>query len=175
VFDKYYAARNTLNLGFSGDQTQHVLWRLLNGELPSQVKPKVAVIMIGTNNTGQAMQKADETASGIKAIVSLLRDRRPKMKILLLGIFPRGTQAADPKRKLNEAINALAAELADNQHIHYLDISRKFLSKDGSLPKAIMPDALHPNANGYQIWAGAIEEKIAELGGWEKISSPSGL
>ena len=173
AFSKYYAGRNTLNLGFSGDRTQHVLWRLLNGELPPQVKPKVAVIMIGTNNTGQAMQKADETAAGIKAILSLLKDRRPTMEILLLGIFPRGMQAHDPKRKLNDTINALTAKLADNQHVHYLDISKEFLSRDGSLPKSIMPDALHPNAKGYQIWAGAVEKKIAELGGWQEISAPA--
>ena len=171
VFGKYYANRNTLNLGFSGDRTQHVLWRLLNGELPPQVKPKVAVIMIGTNNTGHVMQKADETATGIKSIVALLRDRRPDMKILLLGIFPRGNNSNDPKRILNDKINSMVAKLADNQHIHFMNISREFLKEDGSLLKNIMPDALHPNTQGYQIWAAAVEKKIAELGKWRSISA----
>jgi arylsulfatase A-like enzyme/lysophospholipase L1-like esterase len=171
TFSKYYAGRNTLNLGFSGDRTQHVLWRLLNGELPPQVKPRVAVMMIGTNNTGHVMQKADETAAGIKAIIALLRDRRPEMKILLVGIFPRGSNADDPKRKLNDEVNRLVAELADNQHIHFMDISGEFLTGDGTLPKDTMPDGLHPNAKGYQVWAAAVEKKIAGLGSWQSISA----
>ncbi len=175
TFEKYYAHRRTLNLGYSGDSTQHVLWRLLNGELPtvvdpSVVNPKVAVLMIGTNNTGQFMNPAAETAAGIKAIIDLLRDRRPEMEILLLGIFPRGDQPEDQMRLRNEEINAIAKTYADGEKIHYLDLSKSFLADDGTLPKDIMPDALHPNAKGYAIWAAAMETKLAELGGWEKIS-----
>ena len=93
------------------------------------------------------------------------------MKILLLGIFPRGTNANDTKRTLNDKVNSMAAKLADNQHIHFMDISREFLKEDGILPKNIMPDSLHPNAQGYQIWAAAVEKKIAELGKWRSISA----
>ena len=169
VFEKYYAPRKTLNLGYSGDRTEHVLWRLLNGELPPEVDPKVAVIMIGTNNTGHSMQPAAETAAGIRAIVGLLRDRRPEMEILLLGVFPRGALPDDKMRKRNEEINALAKTYADGEKIHYLDVSGSFLDADGGLPKTVMPDALHPNPNGYAIWAKAMEGKVAELGGWEAV------
>ena len=169
IFEKFYSHRKTLNLGFSGDRTEHVLWRLLNGELSEKLQPKLATIMIGTNNTGQVMQESDETASGIRAIVDLLQDRRPEMKILLLGVFPRSINSNDPQRIRNREVNEKIKGLADSKNIHFLDISNKFLNEDGKLPKDIMPDALHPNARGYEIWASSIEEKICEIGGWEKV------
>ena len=169
IFNKFYNERKTLNLGFSGDRTEHVLWRLLNGELAINVKPKVATIMIGTNNTGHSMQDAGETFLGIKAIVDLLQDRRPEMKILLLGVFPRATNPDHPQRVRNNEINALAKTLADSKNIHYLDVSKSFLNEKGILPKSVMPDALHPNKQGYELWAKAMEDKICELGGWQKI------
>ncbi|HIG84944.1 MAG TPA: DUF4976 domain-containing protein [Verrucomicrobia bacterium] len=169
VFEKFYSHRKTLNLGFSGDRTEHVLWRLLNGELSEKLQPKLATIMIGTNNTGQVHQESDETASGIKAIVDLLQDRRPEMKILLLGVFPRSINPNDSQRIRNQEVNKKIKGLADSKNIHFLDISDKFLNKDGKLPKSIMPDALHPNSKGYEIWANSIEDKICEIGGWSKV------
>lgn len=170
TFDKFYKDRKTLNIGFSGDRTEHVLWRLLNGELPENVKPKVATIMIGTNNTGHLMQNSEETYLGIKSIIDLLQDRRPNMKILLLSIFPRATKPEDPQRIRNNEINELSKSLANSKNIHYLDVSESFLDENKKLPKSIMPDALHPNSNGYEIWANAMEKKLSELGGWDKIN-----
>ena len=170
TFEKFYNARKTLNIGFSGDRTEHVLWRLLNGELPENVKPKVATIMIGTNNTGHSMQDAEETFLGIKSIVNLLQDRRPNMKILLLGIFPRAIDPGHPQRIRNNKINELAKTLANSISVDYLDISESFLDENKKLPKSVMPDALHPNSNGYKIWANAMETKLSELGGWNKIN-----
>ena len=170
TFEKFYNARKTLNIGFSGDRTEHVLWRLLNGELPENVNPKVATIMIGTNNTGHSMQDAEETFLGIKSIVDLLQDRRPNMKILLLGIFPRAIDPGHPQRIRNNKINELAKTLANSTSVDYLDISESFLDENKKLPKSVMPDALHPNSNGYKIWATAMVTKLSELGGWNKIN-----
>ena len=89
TWDKYYANRNALNLGFSGDRTEHVIWRFQNGAI-DDIDPKLAVIMIGTNNTGHRQENAEHTAVGIKRIIYELQIRLPETKILLLGIFPRG-------------------------------------------------------------------------------------
>lgn len=169
TWKQYYEKRGALNLGYGGDHTEHVLFRLLNGELDEKVQPKVAVLMIGTNNTGHLMQDAGETALGIQRIVELLRDRRPEMKVLLLGIFPRGATKDDPMRVLNGKINEQVAKLADGEHVQYFDMGPKFLNEDGTLPKEIMPDLLHPNEKGYAIWAEAIEAKLCELGGFEPV------
>lgn len=179
VWKEFYDKRNAANLGISGDQTQHVLWRLDNGNIDG-ISPKLAMIMIGTNNAG-SKQKAENIAAGEKAIVLKLREKLPKMKILVLGIFPRGAADQDPKRqdKLqaneeNKKANQIIAGLADNRMIFYLDIGQKFLDADGKLTKEIMPDFLHLTAKGYTIWAEAVEPTIDKLMTEQFVSTASG-
>ena len=164
TWEKYYGNRKALNLGISGDRTEHVIWRLDNGNLRNQKKAKAAVVMIGTNNTGHIMQDPTEVRDGVERIVSTLRARCPQAKILLLGVFPRGVKPDDAKRKNNLEINKFISELHNGERIHYLDISDKFLTAEGILTKEVMPDALHPKQKGYEIWAEAIEPKLKEFG-----------
>ena len=161
VWQKYYAARKPFNIGFSGDRTEQVLWRFDNGEL-AKLQPKVAIIMIGTNNTSR-MQKAEETAAGVQAIITQLHQHSPKTKVLLLAIFPRGATAEHKMRKLNDEINAILKTYDDGKTVYYLDLAPAFLDKEGNLPKSVMPDRLHPKADGYQIWAETMEPKLKEL------------
>jgi lysophospholipase L1-like esterase len=160
VWQKYYGERKAMNAGIGGDRTQHVLYRLDHGNIDG-IKPKLAVIMIGTNNSGT--DSSDDIAAGIKAIVEKLRAKRPETKILLLGIFPRGADPSDPKRQVNIAANEIAKNVEDGKNIFYLDISKKFLNEDGTLSKEIMPDLLHLSPKGYEIWAESIEPKVADL------------
>jgi lysophospholipase L1-like esterase len=162
VWEKYYAKRHAVNLGIGGDRTQHVLWRLQNGNIKG-ISPKLAVLMIGTNNSGS--NSPEEIAEGIEAIVSFLRKELPQTKVLILAIFARGPNNDDPRRQVNEKTNAIIAKLADGQMVHFLDINDKFLDDDGTLPKEIMPDLLHPREKGYGIWAEAMEPTIAKLMG----------
>ena len=164
TWEKYYANRKALNLGISGDRTEHVIWRLDNGNLRNQKKAKAAVVMIGTNNTGHIMQDPTEVRDGVERIVSTLRARCPQAKILLLGVFPRGVKPGDAKRKNNLEINKLISKFHNGKRIHYLDISDRFLTAEGILTKEVMPDALHPKQKGYEIWAEAIEPKLKEFG-----------
>jgi lysophospholipase L1-like esterase len=162
-WDKYYAPRKGVNMGFGGDRTQHVLWRLNHGHLEG-ISPKLAVIMIGTNNSNGNDNTAEEIAEGIIAICNKIRTKCPKTKILILAIFPRGPEPSAQREK-NAKASLLASKIADGKMIHYLDINDKFLTKDGFLTCKIMPDYLHPNEAGYKIWAEAIEPKVAELMG----------
>ncbi len=159
VWEKYYADRNAVNLGISGDQTQHVLWRLDNGNIAG-IAPKLAVIMIGTNNF--KANSAEEIGEGVQAIVKKLRAQLPNTKILLLAIFPRMEKPDEVRDKLAKA-SAIASQLADGNMVQFMDIGHEFLDADGTLPKDVMPDFLHPNEKGYWIWAEAIEPKLAEL------------
>ena len=167
VWEKYYAPRHALNLGFSGDRTENVLWRLDNGEIDG-LSPKLAIIMIGTNNTGHRKDKPELIADGVKAICDKLQVKLPNTKVLLLAIFPRSAKASDAPRVNNDAANKLIAKLADDKHIFFLDINSKFLTADGELTKEIMPDFLHPKEKGYGIWAEAIEPTVVKLMG-EKV------
>jgi len=160
VWENFYGKRNAVNLGIGGDRTQHVMWRLDHGNLEG-ISPKVAVIMIGTNNSGS--NSPEEIAEGVTEIVHQIREKTPTTKILILGTFPRGADPSDEKRQVNQKSNEIVKKLADDEHIFYLDISDKFLGDDGSLSKEIMPDLLHLNEKGYMIWAESIEPKLAEL------------
>lgn len=157
AFGKYVPA----NFGIGGDRTQHVLWRIQNGELEN-IKPKAVVIMIGTNNAGA--DTPEGIAKGITAIVETVRSKQPQAKILLLAVFPRGEKASpNASRDKLKQVNATIAKLDDGKSIHFLDIGAKFLQPDGSLTREIMPDFLHLSAAGYQIWADAISAKLGEL------------
>ena len=150
-----------VNLGIGGDQTGHVLWRITDGKELETLKPKVAVIMIGTNNMGA--HSAEQIAGGVKAIVMELRKQKPDMKILVLGIFPRSAKPTDAIRDKVKTANATIAKLDDGKQVFYKDIGEKFLEKDGTLEKKIMPDFLHLSPEGYDIWAEAIKDDLAKL------------
>jgi lysophospholipase L1-like esterase len=166
VWNTYYGERQAANFGISGDRTEHVLWRIDQGELAG-IKPRVVVLMIGTNNTGKEKNGTPrnsnaETIQGIQAVVARIREKLPDTKILLLAIFPRGTFDS-PQRAQVALINTVIAKLADGNRVRFLDIGPNFLEADGTLPKSIMPDLLHPNAHGYQIWAESMEPTLAEM------------
>jgi len=152
---------NALNLGIGGDRTEHVLWRLDQGEVDG-LKPKALMLMIGTNNLGNK-QSPEDTILGVTAIVKELREKLPETKILLLAVFPRGPKADDPYRAQIKQVNDAIAKLDDGKNVKYLDIGDKFLAPDGELTKEIMPDALHPNAKGYEIWADAVGPSLDEM------------
>jgi len=167
VWAKYYAPRNAANFGISADRTQHVLWRMENGELDG-IKPKVVVLLIGTNNTGNEKDTGKprntppEAIEGVTAVVKRLRAKLPGSRILLLAIFPRGEKDS-PQRDQIKQINSAIAQLADGKQVKFLDLGKGFLEPDGTLPKDVMPDLLHPNEKGYQIWAEAMESTLADM------------
>lgn len=156
VWAQHYAALNATDFGISGDRTEHLLWRLQQGQI-NGITPKLIVLMIGTNNTKR--DSASQIADGIKAIVAEYRKRCPEAHILLLAVFPRDG-ARDPIRSKIADINKSISVLDDGTHVTYLDIGEKFLDQGGNIPKDVMPDGLHPSAKGYQIWADAIQPVI---------------
>jgi beta-glucosidase len=162
LWAEHYDKRNAVNLGIGGDRTQHVLWRLQNGNIEG-ISPKAAVIMIGTNNFSS--NTAPEIAEGVKAIVDYLRAELPEMKILLLAVFPRDVEPGTPNRQKLAELNPLLAKFADGEQVHFLDIGPQFLTSEGVLTREVMPDALHPEEHGYAIWQASMENKLAELMG----------
>ena len=166
VWKKFYGDRKCLNLGVGGDRTEHVLWRFEQGQLDG-LKPKVAVLMIGTNNSnnnkdGSEQYSAGQILEGVQTIVKQIRERLPDTKLLVLGIFPRGTTFSPQRGKLLQ-INQALAKQADGKMIHYIDFGSELIEADGSISKDIMPDYLHLSPAGYEIWAKAIELKLKEL------------
>jgi lysophospholipase L1-like esterase len=139
-----------LNLGYGGDCTQHVIWRMMNGELEGY-KAKLFTLMIGTNNGGR---DAVAKAAGVERILHIIREKHPESKIVLMPIFPRADDVQ--KHRENEKVNALIRNYADGNTVMWLDFNGKFLNAEGKVTKDVMNDLLHPNEKGYQIWFDAI-------------------
>ena len=158
VWDKYYANRNAVNLGIGGDCTQQVLWRLENGNTDG-ISPKVAVVLIGTNNFDCT---AKDIALGVEAIVKTLRKTLPNTRVLLLAIFPRGDVDDKYRQRLKDA-SARFSELDSYPMVDYMDIGNALLDANGVLQRSVMPDLLHPGEAGYQLWAEAIEPRIVRM------------
>lgn len=159
VWHEYYDGYRVANFGIGADGIQHVLWRLINGELGGKLSPKIFIINIGTNNIWDDTTKV---ASGVTAIVKLIRYRFPDCRVLLLGIFPRDAKPSGIRDKI-KAVNAILARLDDGKMVRFLDIGAKFLDDKNNIPANIMPDALHPGPDGYKIWADAMAPLLGEM------------
>ncbi len=160
-WEKHFSGIKSLNLGFGGDRTEHVLWRLYRNQMGPN-RPKAAVVMIGTNNTGHLMQDPQEIAEGIEAIVTKLKLITPSTRILLLGVFPRGETRWDPMRLNNVAVNSLIRRIGGDPQVEYRDLSSIFLDEDATLPRDVMPDRLHLSPEGYERLAAAIVPILRE-------------
>jgi len=156
VWKKHFSSIKMADFAISGDQVQHVLWRLQHGELAGQ-NPKLIMLMIGTNNRGEDPK---EIADGIKLLLNEYETQCPNAHILLLGVFPRSAKATDPDRAWIAKINSIISTYADDKRVTYLDFGAKFLQPDGTLTPDIMPDMLHPSPAGYEIWANAIQPVV---------------
>ena len=150
-----------LNLGYGGDQTSHLLWRMKYGELEGY-KAKLFQVMIGTNNRDK---NPKDIAEGVKRIVEVIREKHPESKVLLLPIFPRGATAEDQNRQRNEKVNAIIKGYADGETVLWFDFNEKFFNEEGKLTKEVMDDLLHPNERGYQIWLDAVLPTFREICG----------
>ena len=162
VFKAEFEPLGAEGFGIGGDRTENVLWRIQNGLFEGQ-EPVLAVLMIGTNNLSR--NNNEEIVAGIQAIVKEIQQRSPKTKILLLGIFPRDQAPNTDSRKRIKEINKTISAWDDGKTVVYMDIGDKFLSEDGSISPEIMRDFLHPTVKGYEIWAGAIRDKVKEMAG----------
>ena len=150
--DELSKTYSILNIGYSGDQTQHLVWRGLNGELDGY-KAKCIMLMIGTNNARSS--KPEDVAKGIRRILDIIAEKQPQAKTLLLPIFMRGEGPGNKLRCNNEAVNAIIKGYVDGDKVIWVDFNAKWLDKNGDT-KWIMPDRLHPNAAGYKIWTDAV-------------------
>jgi lysophospholipase L1-like esterase len=164
----FYRSRSALNLGFSGDTTSNLLWRLNHGEVAA-LHPKAAVLLIGTNNTGSQDQSAEQTQAGILAVVDTLETLLPKTRILLVGILPSGI-SADKSQRDRDVNTFLASHYAGDLRVLYLDIGAIFYNDgvlntdvfyDPRLPQHAKP--LHPDTIGQRMMANAIEPALAHL------------
>jgi lysophospholipase L1-like esterase len=157
---------NAANFGWGADSTQHILWRLQNGELDN-VRPKIIVVMAGTNNVGNAMPpggddaKVADITKGLKSILDACRQKAPDAVIVLMGLTPRNDNMS-VMATINK-INANLAGFAEGQKVRYLNINDKLADSDGKLRDGMSSDRLHLSTKGYQVWADALKPIFTEI------------
>ena len=161
VWESEIAPFEAANFGVSGDRTQHVLWRLDNGELLG-TDVKVVVLMIGTNHAGTATEPASDVAAGVRAILDRLLTKT-HAKVLVLSIFPRDIQPTAPTRLKNAEASSLIQQFQDGKRVFYGDINSRFLHADGTLRTLFLPDRLHLSQAGYRLWANGVVPEIRRL------------
>jgi lysophospholipase L1-like esterase len=161
-----FEGSNLLNLGFPGDRTQNVLWRIENGALDG-ISPKIVTLMIGTNNMHDTKKaypadKPEDIFTGIKVIVAEVRTRLPKSKLVIFSVFPRKPGSENDRAK---EVNALLPQLADGKYVYHLDLNDFFLNENGQQDKALYNrDLLHLNDQGYHVWGRAIKPLLKKYG-----------
>jgi lysophospholipase L1-like esterase len=156
---------NAGNFGWGGDKTQHILWRLHNGELDN-VNPKIIVLLAGTNNVGKDSPEKDDPRAtditrGIQEILKVMQSKAPNATIVLMGILPRNDNPA-VMTIINE-INSRIAKFADGKKIRYLNINDKLADQNGNLFEGMSKDQLHLEVKSYQVWADALKPIFTEL------------
>ena len=176
IFTSKFVPMKAANFGIGGDRTQHVIWRLQNGELDG-IKPKVVQLMIGTNNSNGSDNTAEEIADGVKGIIDEIKKKSPSTKVLLLAVFPRNTGKDDAVKKIQkdkiDKVNSIISKLDDGgKSVKFLDIGSKFKDASGALPKELMPDQLHLSEKGYEIWANAVEGVITSMLKGDSVKAP---
>ncbi|KAK0139572.1 Platelet-activating factor acetylhydrolase IB subunit beta [Merluccius polli] len=173
IWREMFSPLHALNFGIGGDTTCNVLWRLQNGELDN-IKPKVVVLWVGTNNH---QHTAEQVAEGILAVAQLLTSRLPKAKVIILvrsqtkthphihrlGLLPRG-ERPNPLREKNSAVNGLLrSRLPRPGQVLLLDAGPGLLQPDGSLSQRDMFDFLHLTAAGYAAVAKPLSELLLQI------------
>ena len=157
---KFTKGRTVLNLGYGGDRTQNVIWRIEHGELDGY-RAKNVVLMIGTNNNSSKDSDPSNVAAAIEKIVSLIREKQPSAKLVLHPIFPRGASAQSERhaetRARNDKTNAILKEFAaSRQDVVWVDFNDRLVDSSGWVPRTIMADEVHPTDAGYDIWMEAL-------------------
>lgn len=154
VRNEYFAKEpyNALFFGHAGDRTQQLLWRIENGEMDG-CDPKVVVLMIGTNNNLGVGDEKCEVPLGVVAVIRTVRKKFPKARIILHPILPAIVNENDYARAMSNLINQELFKLCDGVNIIWCDFNSQLLAEDGSIPKEMMADAIHPTTAGYRIWA----------------------
>ena len=191
VWQRHFEPRRAINLGMNGQRTEEILWNLQNGQLEFTQSPKVAMLLIGTNNADDRhfarTHSPEEIFAGTRAIVELIRRRHPSTKILIVRIFPRGgdgEKGVSPPTFNSSAkcietcrrAGELTARLADGKHVFWLDVNHVFLRSNGTINTELMWDLLHPSPAGAEAWVQAIEPTLAKLMGDRPIlDSPGSL
>jgi lysophospholipase L1-like esterase len=141
-----------LNGACGWERVENALWRVRHGALDG-CDPELVVLLIGTNNLQR--DGDEDILAGLRQLVADVRLRKPAARVLLLGLLPRAGMEA---RVAN--LNAAIAKLAPECGAACADVGGIFLDYAGHVIRDLMPDGLHPNAEGYRRLAAQLNPLV---------------
>ncbi|MFY9345186.1 MAG: GDSL-type esterase/lipase family protein [Planctomycetota bacterium] len=156
-WERHFVPLGAVNLGVSGDRTEHVLWRLQQAPI-TRLAPKVIVLLIGTNNLGHGATNAEQTLAGVLAVIALLRAQAPDARILVNEILPRGERINAMRGDILQVNQAVRGQVDANTRC--LPVGDRWVRGDGTIGKDVMPDFLHLTKAAYEQWAQALLPEI---------------
>ncbi|XP_076438691.1 platelet-activating factor acetylhydrolase IB subunit alpha2-like [Babylonia areolata] len=161
IWKEMFEPLHCLNFSIGADQTQHLLWRILNGEMDN-VEPKVIVLLIGTNNHDHS---AEQVSEAIEKIVEVLTEKRPKAQLIVMGLLPRGEEPNPIRRKLAHINLKLEEKLCDLPNVTFLAVEPSLFYESGSetIGRQDMWDFVHLTKQGYQKMCEPLLEEIQSL------------
>ena len=155
VWKEYYGNLSAVNYGISGDRTEHLVYRISNGEVEG-LNPKVVVLKIGTNNMGR--NTVEDIAHGVKAIIDLLHKKLPKTNVLLLAILSRNSLNDKVKQ-----VNHLLAKYENGKSVRYLNMNSHFENSNGTIHSELFKDGVHLTEKGYKVWAQTMDPLLKQM------------
>jgi len=162
IWEKYYGGLNTGNFGTIGDSTQMLIEKLERDEIPLQETQSV-VLMIGATDLRHKI-KVQVVYDQIRKIVMLLQaNSRPGVKILVLGILPRGDINADCNAAIQET-NEMLSQMENGFTVRWMDLGDKFIESSNKIKSELFnSDRINLSINGYQLLADSIASTFEEI------------
>ena len=162
VWSKYFKPLRALNFGVGGDRTQHVLWRIENGEIPLNLQ--VGFVHCGTNNLDR--DNPHEIRDGIASIVYTIQERKPNANFIVSGLLPRDQETSFRRDKIKLVNQKLRkwCQSGKVRNVHYLKPDKDWTEPDGRLvERYYFTDFLHLVEEGYDKFAKSIYEAIEKV------------
>lgn len=161
IWDRCYEPRKAAQIGYVADKTQHLLWRIENGEIDG-ISPKVVILLIGTNN--QRSDSPRHIFRGIKSVINEIERRLPESQIIVMTMLPCRKKGHPFRNKIEAANTLLRRYVQRHDELLLLDLWNSYLEEDGTLNKGIGPDTIHLTKEGYLIWHEALIPLLEKQG-----------
>jgi lysophospholipase L1-like esterase len=145
-----FPGHKVLNRGFGGSQLSDSV--AFVDRIVTPYKPKLVLLYAGDNDIASG-KSPEQVLGDFKAFVSKTHAALPETRIAYIAIKP--CPAREKYLDRVKTSNRLIQEYtASNDRLLFIDVFTPMLTKQGR-PRAdlCIKDGLHPNAQGYALWA----------------------
>ena len=164
---EFYPGLPIYNRGIDGDTTVGLMKRLALSVF--DLKPKVMVLQIGTNDLQVANIPKESTIQNIQDIVSLIQTTQPTIQIILVSLYPvnRTSEKLVEKMivgpRMNEDIIWMNDRIKQIPGVYFVDVYAQLLNDQGQLDMRHSKEGLHLSLSGYATITPFIQAKIDAL------------